>query len=164
MWKYFPIFSFLLFYFAYIFFYCMIVHTLYGVRFKKKKLMVSSGRSNKTMLVYFIWVFLVFCFSCCIKTCTPSGWYISYFHSLCLFTELQLLRDFVGKNDSFLQCLPWVCFKLRYLLLWFLEMGSICLLTSSQSSLRQPFFFSNTIMFKFTLTSSPSFHRNFGRK
>ena len=131
---------------------------------KKKKLMVSSGRSNKTMLVYFIWVFLVFCFSCCIKTCTPSGWYISYFHSLCLFTELQLLRDFVGKNDSFLQCLPWVCFKLRYLLLWFLEMGSICLLTSSQSSLRQPFFFSNTIMFKFTLTSSPSFHRNFGRK
>ena len=127
-----------------------------------KKLLVSSGRSSKTMFVYFISVLLVLCFSCYIKTHTPSGWSISYFHSLCLFTGLQLLRDFVGKNDSFLQCLPWVC--LRCLSLWFLEIGSICLLTSSQFPLRQPFFFSNTIMFKFTLTSSPSFHRNFGRK
>lgn len=145
IWKYFPIVFCLLFYFAYFFF--LLYDSSYSLWSQiKKKLMVSSGRNNKTMFVYFISVFLVLCFCCYIKTCTPSGWYISYFHSLCLFTELQLLRDFVGKNDSFLQCLPWVCFRLRYLLLWFLEMGCICLLTSSQSSLRQPFFFSNTIM------------------
>lgn len=48
----------------------------------------------------------VLCFlSCCIKAlANVDDLSIS---TLCaLFTGLQLLGDFVGKNDSFLQCLP----------------------------------------------------------
>lgn len=51
-----------------------------------------------------------------------------------------------------------VCFRLRYFCSDFSR--SICLLTSHQSPLRQPFF-SNTIMSNSISNIFPSFHRNF---
>lgn len=83
----------------------MIVHTLYGVRFKK--LLVSSGRSNKTMFVYFISVRLVLCFSCCIKTRTPNVDDLYPISTLCVYLlDCSYLGILLGRMTHFSSAFP----------------------------------------------------------
>lgn len=61
---------------------------------------LSSPKLQNTFPIFYFNTSIVFCFY--VKTLTPSGCPMSYFYSLCLFTELELLRVSVGKNESFL--------------------------------------------------------------